>query len=260
MDDNSAKQDGTQAIRRAATLLKQVAQNGGTGVKLRDLTETTGLSRSTAHRILKALLDEHLLEYNDTSKRYTIGPLAFELSLASGLREREIMQWAPVIDEFRNQTGATTYLMGRSGSESVCLHKAEGTSVLRAIPVQPGQRRLLGVGAGATALLAQCSDEVIESTLQALRPYLDEYPNLSPEQIRRNVARVRETGFSESRGSVVDGVYGLAMALPGTGESATLAISVAVHQSFATEEKIATWKRLMTSLRKTAEKMRAARI
>lgn len=247
------KQDGTQVIRRAAMLLKQVAQTGGAGAKLRDITESSGLSRSTAHRILKALQDENLLEYREDARRYVIGPLAFELSLASGKREREILQWAPVVDRFRDRTGATTYLMGRTGSEAVCLYQAESTSVLRAIPVQPGQRRRLGVGAGATALLAQCSDSVVESTIADLEPDLGAYPNLTPDKIRAQVAQVRETGFSESVGSVVEGVYGLAMALPGTGDTPTLAISVAVHRSVATDEAIATWKRLMAGLRRPGE-------
>lgn len=258
-------QDGTQAIRRAAWLMKLVAQSGGAGVKLRDITEATGLSRSTAHRILKALLDERLLEYSDESKRYVVGPLPFELSLGSSRRERGIARWAPVIDGFRDRTGATTYLMGRSGTEAVCLYQAEGTSVLRAIPVEPGQRRLLGVGAGATALLAQCSDAVVEDALEMLGAALDNYPNLTLDKVRAHVARTRATGFSESLGSVVDGIYGLAMALPEAGSGAnegatpTLAISVAVHQSLATEEKIATWKRLMAGLRRPGQDATSAR-
>lgn len=257
MPKTERKQDGTQAIRRAAALLKAVAHNGSQGVKLRDLTESSGLTRSTAHRILKALLDEQLLEYDDRTRRYAIGPLAFELSLSTGRRDREIMRWAPVIDDFRNRTGATTYLMGRSGYESVCLHKAEGTSVLRAIPVELGQRRPLGVGAGATALLSACPDAVIDETLATIAPYLSEYPNLSEERIRANIARARQTGFAESVSLVVDGVYGLAMSLPDAGMSPGLAISTAVHLPIATEDRIATWKRLMASLCNTAQKTSA---
>ena len=252
MSDSEPKQDGTQAIRCAAAVLKHAARGADSGVSLRQVSEGTGLSRSTAHRIVKCLLDERLLEYDEHARRYVIGGLVFELGLAAAERQGEILQWRPLVDRLARSCGATAYLIGRSGHESVCLYKAEGSSVLRAIPVEVGQRRPLGVGAAATALLASNTEQDIERVLAAIAPHLGEFPRLSVEQIRLNIEATRKNGLTESRSFVADGVYGLGMALPtGTGP-ATLAVSIAAHNALATDDNIAAWKRSFLELRRQA--------
>lgn len=255
MSDKEQKQDGTQAIRRAAAVLRHAASSGAHGVSLRQVSQATGLSRSTAHRIVKCLMDEALLDYDEASRRYIVGDLVFELGLSAGTRSRDILRWRPLVDLLARNCGATAYLMGRSGFESVCLYKAEAGSVLRAIPVEVGQRRPLGVGAAATALLAAASDADVERILAAISPHLDAFPRLTAEQIRANVEGARAAGLMESRSFVVDGVYGMGMALPMPTHNATLAVSIAAHMSLATEQNIAMWKRHFAELRRRAVEM-----
>lgn len=257
MSSNEPKQEGTQAIRRAATVLRYVATGASNGVNLRQVSDATGLSRSTAHRIVKCLMEERLLDYDDDSRRYVIGGLVSELGLAAASRQHEIVRWRPLVDKLARQCGTTAYLIGRSGHETVCLYKAEGSSVLRAIPVEVGQRRPLGVGAAATALLAATSDADIERVLAAIAPHLHEYSKLTIDQIRRHVEETRRTGLTESKGYVAEGVYGLGMALPTGPGPATMAVSVAAHHSLATEENIAVWKRCFEELRKQAAEVAA---
>src|SRR5262245_56528350 len=140
MPDTEKKPDGTQAIRRAAAILKHIARGPESGMSLRDVSEAMDLSRSTAHRILRCLLDEKLIEHDETARRYVIGGLTFELGLAATNHQHEVMRWRSTVDALSRSTGATVYLMGRSGNECVCLYKAEGSSVVRVIPVEVGQR------------------------------------------------------------------------------------------------------------------------
>jgi DNA-binding IclR family transcriptional regulator len=236
--------DGTQAIRRAASILRQIAKTPQTGSTLRELSEAMELSRSTTHRILKCLVSEKLVAQSDDARRYSIGELAAELGLAVKGRKDVILTWRPAIEALARDTGATTYLMGRSGSESVCLDKAEGSSVIRVIPVEVGQRRPLGLGAGATAILAAMLEPECEATIAAIEPYLHRYGRATADDLRKAVAETRATGFAESWGKVVDGVYGLGIAVP-SDKGGMLALSIATHQSLATEENIQKWKQLL---------------
>ena len=245
MSEIETKPDGTQAIRRASAMLRQIAHGPGGGMSLREVSEAMGLTRSTAHRILKCLLDERLIEYIDTERRYVIGSLTFELGLAATGRQREIMQWRPAVDMLSQKTGATVFLMGRSGNESVCLCKSEGSSVVRVFPVEVGQRRPLGVGAGATALLAATTPGDAERVLEAIAGHLAQYPALSVDRIRQHVEDARRNGYAESRSTVAGGVYGLGMPIPTKHGPATLALSLAVHESLAGDEQIAAMKRWM---------------
>ena len=255
MANREQKQEGTQAIRRASSILRQVAGGTDDGVSLRQVSQATGLSRSTVHRIMKCLMEEHLLDYDERSRRYVIGGLVFELGLAAASRQNEIMRWRPLVDRLARQCGATAYLIGRSGHETVCLYKAEGSSVLRAIPVEVGQRRPLGVGAAATALLAATSDADIDRVLTAIGPHLKDYSRLTVEQIRQHIEETRKTGLTESHGYVAEGVYGLGMALPTGPGPATMAVSIAALHSLATKENIAAWKRNFEELRKQVSEM-----
>jgi DNA-binding IclR family transcriptional regulator len=240
---SETKPDGTQAIRRAAAILRQLAHGPKDGMTLREVSEAMDLTRSTAHRILKCLADEGLIEQAHGARRYVMGRLAFELGLAATARQFEVMQWRPTVEALSRQTGATVYLMGRSGHESVCLFKSEGSAVVRVFPVEIGQRRPLGVGAGATALLAATSATDAERVLETIAPGLGEYPAVTLARIRANVEAARRTGFAESHGMVAEEVYGLGIAVPHKGDTASLALSLAAHQSQATPDAIAAWKR-----------------
>ena len=239
--------DGTQAIRRAVAILKHVVTTSPErGATLGEISESMKLSRSTAHRILKCLVSERLIAQSEDAKHYTVGDLTAELALARNTWQKTILQWRPAVEAVARETGATAYLMGRSGSEAVCLDKQEGSSVIRVIPVEVGQRRPLGVGAGACAILAQLPKDECEEVVDSVAPYLHRYSAaITVDSVREAVQHARRTGFAESRGQVVGDVYGLGIAIPGDHRQPLLALSLAAHTSAATDDKISAWKRVL---------------
>ena len=204
--DSATKSDGTQAIRRAASILKYVAGRPTNGATLREISEAIQLSRSTAHRILKCLVHEQLLAQSDDAKRYAMGDLTLELGLAAKTLQKAILDWRAVVEDLARDTGVTVYLVGRSGNELVILDAVHGSSVVRVIPVEVGQRRPLGLGAGATALLASMSEEECEQTVASIEQHLHRHSSVKAGTIRENVRRARETGFAESLGVVAEGI------------------------------------------------------
>ncbi|MEW5420928.1 IclR family transcriptional regulator [Amorphus sp. 3PC139-8] len=251
MVETDGKAHGTQAIRRAAGMLRFVASGSGAGVSLNDVSKAMELSRSTAHRILKCLVEEGLLETDETGRRYRVGALTYELGLAASGRRLEVLRWRDTVDRLGRETGATMYLMGRTGLDSVCLYKADGTGVVRVFPVEVGQRRPLGVGAGATALLAGAPDDEVDRILAAIAPELGAYPSITAETIRADIAKARRTGVAESLGQVVSEAYGLGVAIPSGQGAGTLALSLAAHRSLAVPERTAVWKRLLLEAART---------
>jgi DNA-binding IclR family transcriptional regulator len=241
----SANPDGTQAIRRAASILKAIAKANSQGISLADISRTEELPRSTAHRILKCLVDEGFVEYAGDSRRYQMGGLTYELGLAVSKGVLEVARWRDVIDAVARRTGVTSYLMRRSGVEAVCLIKAEGTSVVRVIPVEVGQRRLLGVGAGATALLAALDDATADRIIETITPGLKNHPQISADTLRAAVQNTRSTGFATSEGRVVAESFGLGAIVPDAKGTPSLAISIAAHVSLVNDANINKWKRIL---------------
>lgn len=244
-DQAAGPTDGTQAIRRAAAILKAIAKSTSHGVSLADISRTENLPRSTAHRILKCLVEEGFVEHYGDSRRYQIGSLAYELGLAVSKSALEVSRWRGLIESVARRTGVTSYLMRRSGIESLCLLKADGNSVIRVIPVEVGQRRSLGVGAGATALLAALDEETCERVIGAIAPSLKNQTRLTRAGLKAAVKSARTNGFAISRGMVADQVFGLGFVIPDAESTPSLAVSIAAHESVATEANIGNWKRII---------------
>lgn len=237
--------DGTQAIRRAASILKTIAKANSQGISLADISRAEELPRSTAHRILKCLIDEGFVEHTGDSRRYQMGGLAYELGLAVSRGALEVARWRDVIDAVARRTGVTAYLMRRSGMEAVCLVKAEGDAVVRVIPVQVGQRRYLGVGAGATALLSALDAETADRVIDVIAPNLRNHPLIDAASLREATSAARSTGFAVSQGRVMDEVFGMGMTIPEVDATPSLAVSIAAHVSIVTPAKIKSWKQII---------------
>src|SRR5690606_5740583 len=114
----TAKQtSGAQAIRRAVDLLRAVAMTQRRGANLATLSRATGLSRSTAFRMLHSLTEEGMLDYDPATHCYVLGRLAYELGLAAKGDAQLAAQWSDTLDRVRDRTGMTAYLVARSDLE-----------------------------------------------------------------------------------------------------------------------------------------------
>lgn len=240
-----ANVDGTQAIRRAAAILRLIGQGNSRGVGLAEITKALNLPRSTAHRILKCLVEEGLVGHEPEKRRYVVGQLTYELGLTVTPDLLEITKWRAAVDRVAMRTGATSYLMSRSGMEVVCVHKAEGRSVIRAIPVEIGQRRFLGVGAGSTALLAALDDQTVDRILEAILPAIGDYPGLGEQTIRQIIGTARRTGFAVGVGTVYPDVIGIGRVIPTAAAPPALAMTIAALASQASDGMVESWKQIM---------------
>jgi DNA-binding IclR family transcriptional regulator len=187
---------GTQAIGRATTILRLLARRGFEGMRLTQLTKASGLPHPTIRRILKCLITERLVLQNETTRRYRLGPLNYELGLAT-MRDSRIEQaFRQVLLRLARQSGDTVYLMVRGGADIVCLDLAEGEFPIRSHTFNIGGRRPLGFGAAGLALLSELDDDEIERVLEINAKEIMNHGRITPESLRKGVARTRERGYA----------------------------------------------------------------
>jgi DNA-binding IclR family transcriptional regulator len=199
---------------------RAVAQFQRSGASLSKVTQATGLNQSTAFRILRSLTEERMLFYDEGGKTYHLGLLAFELGLATQGQSQVRDHFRPAAEEVAKRTRLTTYLMARSGDEAVCLLCVQGTSMIRAMPLDVGQRLPLGIGAGSLAILATLDDAEIEQVLSGEKARLDLFPGggNNAADIRCRVIEARDKGYSVTNGSVALGLSGVGVpVVPKTG-------------------------------------------
>jgi DNA-binding IclR family transcriptional regulator len=220
---------GTQSIERVINLLRAVASRGRSGMRLGDVAAATGLPTSTCFRMLQRLETEGVLERHPLSRKYQLGSLIYELGLLAFPRFQLAQRCEHTLAALADRTQDTVYLSERRGTEAVCSARALGDYPIKALTLDVGIRRPLGVGAGGLAILGALppaeADEIIAS-------HAERYPKLSKltaERVRDAVAETRERGFAFLEGPVFPGTAAVGVTIPSLANRA--AISVAAISS-----------------------------
>jgi DNA-binding IclR family transcriptional regulator len=118
---------------------------------LREIVETTGQSHSSAYRILVNLTRHGVLERDDDTHRYRIGPRLHELgSLAYGDLRRVV---APALGLLRDQFGYTANLSVRAGEEVILVEVLSSPRPF-SLTSSVGAREPLAATASGKCLLA----------------------------------------------------------------------------------------------------------
>ena len=91
----------------AASLLRALAKAGPEGATLAEVARGEALPRSTVHRMLRCLVEERLVAEPGDDKRYRMGELIHELSLAPSASGLEVSHWRAAVTATARRTGAT---------------------------------------------------------------------------------------------------------------------------------------------------------
>jgi hypothetical protein len=139
---------GTQSIERVVGMLRVIASRGRRGMRIADVVSVSGLPMSTCFRMLQRLELEGLVYRDPLTRKYHLGPLLYELGLLAQPRYRLSEMCDEALQVIADQTQDTVYLSERRGSESICTSRALGDYPIKALTLDVGIRRLMGVGAG----------------------------------------------------------------------------------------------------------------
>lgn len=211
MKSKQASRHGTQAIVRAAHILKEIGAGPRRGLRIVDLCERLAIERPTVHRILSSLVTEGFV-VRDESKRYLLGDQIYRLGLVAGGRTnlREICESA--LTRIAAATADTVFLATRQGDDALVIDRRIGTTPARAMPLDVGMPRPLGVGATGLAILATFSDAGVADYVRNNASRLREH-GLRPERLSQQVARSRKNGYAFSRGYGPPRLSGIGIAL-----------------------------------------------
>jgi DNA-binding IclR family transcriptional regulator len=168
---------GVGVLDKSVLVLEAVEGGAAT---LAALTERTGLSRATVHRLAVAL-EVHRLLARDRDGRWLLGPRLGELA-GGGAGDVLLERAAQVLGRLRDATGESAQLYRRQGERRVCVAAAERRSGLRdTVPV--GTSLPMTAGSAAQVLLAWTPEDSLV---------------LSAAFTPRTLADVRRRGWAHS--------------------------------------------------------------
>jgi len=229
---------GTQSISRTIHILRELATADLGGLRVVDLCERLQLEWPTAHRILLCLQQEQMVTHMAESKRYRLGPAVFQLGLAAASQFPLRETCRESLDRLAALTGDTVFLMARSGRNSVVIERREGTFPVKALMLDVGVWRPLGVGAAGLALLAALPEELAREIAHANRERILAYGDFDTDKLLAMVRDSHARGYALDEGYAFPEVTGVGLPVRSVSGLPIAAISVVAIKSRMTNERI----------------------
>lgn len=177
------------------------------------LAEHIKLPLSSTYRYLAILREAELID-EDGRGSFVLAPRVIGLAQAarSGTDLAAIAR--PFMKRLAQDTGETVILVKRSGDRAICIERAESSSRIR-LTFEVGTALPLHRGASPKLLLAHLSPTDCEKTLDEA---VERDPAFAQERktVERELAVIREQGWSESRAEITRHVYAAAVGIVDT--------------------------------------------
>ncbi len=223
----TANSSAGNAIEKALSVLEALADHE----RITDLAETTGLPKSTVHRILQSLVG-HGFATSDGSGGYLPGPRVLTLAGKVMHRLDPARLASPALQALRDRTGHTVHLALRNGDEAVYVEKLAGRKPYE-MPSRIGQGLLLHCTAIGKAILAALSDEEVAAICaRAGMARRTEHTLITTDTLLADLADIRRRGYAIDDEEDVTGLRCVGAAVTGNHGHVVGAVSIStlVHE------------------------------
>jgi len=219
---------GTQAIERAALILRELSSRGRFGWRPSDLAERCQLDCSTTQRILAALVRERLVHQRASDRHYMLGQLVYEMSLAMADHAQFQAACAPALRRLSRTFGALALMHLHSDTDSVCIGRC-GESVYVGTSMEIGTRWPLIASAGGVAILNALPAPQRERIQSNNYARMASRTSASVRAIENMITRSQTLGFAFNRGETAPGVHAFALPVRSDGTRVLGSVALALH-------------------------------
>lgn len=145
-----------------------------------DVSRCLGLPKSVVSRIISTFVEDGVLERDELSGKYRLGPLLLELGLIAGELNPVLRVAEPVVKQLRDEAAQNSFLLVRDGGDSVCLVSVHSPHT-EALPISAGMRMPLASSVAGWVILA----------------FLDDIARVSDERLHiRDLQAIEQNGFA----------------------------------------------------------------
>ena len=194
-----------QSLERGLRIMEATAAVGGSAT-LAEIARKTALPRSTAHHLLRALVDCGYLVQDGHARAYKLAPKLFRLTGRSWTKEQVAEISMPFLEELSRRTGEGTSLaMLRDGVVTI-VAKCDPEDPVRVVQ-EVGATRPIYCSAVGKALAAWLPEQEIDSIIgRTVFKQKTARTITTPAAFRRELARIRATGFALDNEEHIEGI------------------------------------------------------
>jgi len=189
------KANGVEDLRgmaRALAIIEHLAVRPGRVV---DVTHDLRLPWATVHRIIAQLTKADFLRRDPETKRYEIGPALWFAGATYMANHRVLRAALPYLHKAEQISGIAVQLAERVGRQAVAIYSAQpyATNIAKA---QYGYHFPLHCGSKGRVLLAFAGPEFVKQYLHRPLEKLTDATLTDPNELRRELERIRQSGYS----------------------------------------------------------------
>lgn len=129
LSDSLQEAPGALGTVRNAVLLLELLADGPAYQQLTELADQSGLSLPTVHRLLRSLVLADLVEQDQRSSRYGLGPALTRLSHRYLARLPVLGALAPYLSQVRDAVGGTVHVQILVGPSVVYVDRVDGIDI-----------------------------------------------------------------------------------------------------------------------------------
>ncbi|CAL4869534.1 Transcriptional repressor IclR (plasmid) [Asticcacaulis sp. MM231] len=183
-----------QSLEKGLNLLKVLSHHDG--LTLTALADKAGLPVSSTHRLLATFAAHELVACDDLTQKWSIGIEALRIGMAFQRRNKILVAARPLMTELMEATGETVNMAMLDGYEIVFVSQVECQEPIRAF-FRIGERRAIHASGIGKALLAEMAASRIDIFLNSHALTRFTAATITePRDLRENLARIRERGWS----------------------------------------------------------------
>ncbi|MET4559229.1 IclR family transcriptional regulator [Lysinibacillus parviboronicapiens] len=222
-----------QLLERAMTIAKVLAsETTENSLSISELATKVDLPLSTLHRILKAMIQQGMIEQDEQTKHYRLGTIWMEIGLQVYDTMDYISKIRPELERLAREVEESVYLSKPAGTDTIIIERIDSAANPIRIYDQLGIRIPMHIGAANKAILAAMPASQASEIISQL------VPNEDIADFNFQLAQVQKQGFAISHGERTTGTSSVAVAvLNGFGEIVG-AVSIGFVSFNVTEEQI----------------------
>lgn len=198
-EDDARGGQTVAAIERAADVLLHFTKVQSPDLGITDIANDLRIPKAAVHRVLASLRSRELIQLDEQTRRYSLGPasLALGLNALSRVDIRRLAQQELTI--LARQTNETSTLSTRVGMERIYLDQVTPPrEVIMSVTI--GVRYPLHAGASSKAFLAFLDQAEIDVYLAQPLVSVTDATQTNRRTLRAELNTIREKGWAESNG------------------------------------------------------------
>ena len=198
----------TGSIARAARIIDVLA-SAVDGLALNQIVERSDFSKTTVFRVLANLQEVGFVFQDPESRLYLLGHKLAHISQIAGrsniagMARRSMARLASLSED-------TVFLSIPEGTAAICVARATGSYPIRTLTLNVGDRRPMGVGAGALSLFCAMSDEKRRTILAANQGWMAEF-GITATDIMAGYDAYKIAGYAANIGRIVAGTSAISI-------------------------------------------------